>query len=175
MKRFTKWFFVAVGIAALALPLAARPQQKTGDGSEAFARLKNLVGDWELTGPDGSKSTVGYELVSGDTVLQETSHEVVDGKPASMVTMYYLDGGQLMLTHYCIAKNQPTMRGEYSPESKTLAFRFVRASNLANPNDGHMHDVTIKFLDNDHFTAEWTFWKDQKAAFKEVLTYTRRR
>jgi hypothetical protein len=52
---------------------------------------------------------------------------------------------------------------------------FVRAPNLAHPNDGHMHNVTMKFLDNDHFTAEWTFWKDQKASFQETFAYTRKR
>jgi len=36
---------------------------------------------------------------------------VEGGKPVEMTTLYYLDGDQVKLTHYCMAGNQPTMRG----------------------------------------------------------------
>jgi len=47
-----------------------------------------------------------------------------------MTTLYYLDSDQVKLTHYCMAGNQPTMRGTYAPETKTITFDLVSISNL---------------------------------------------
>ncbi len=42
------------------------------------------------------------------------------------------------------------MRGTYSPDTETLTFDFVGATNMKNPNDGHMHRAVYVFVDNDH-------------------------
>ncbi len=104
----------------------------------------------------------------------EKFHMVDDGKPVEMITLYYLDGDQIKLTHYCEAKNQPTMAGTYDPATKTIKFDFVSATNLKNPNDGHMHHAVYTFIDGDHFKTTWTFRKDQKDAFTEDVTYVRK-
>jgi len=52
-----------------------------------------------------------------------------DGKSVQMITLYYLDGGDVKLAHYCMAGNQPAMRGTYSRETKTLTFDLVSISN----------------------------------------------
>ena len=69
---------------------------------------------------------------------------------------------------YCMAGNQPTMRGTYSPETNTLTFEMVSITNLQSANDGHMHHATYTFLDKNHFKTTWTFRKDQKDAFVEM-------
>lgn len=115
------------------------------------------------------------ELTSGGTALIERSHMVENGKPVEMITLYYLDNHQIKLTHYCMAGNQPTMRGTYSPDTKTLTFDLVSISNVKSANDGHMHHAVYTFLDNDHFKTTWTFQKDQKDAFTEDVTYVRTR
>lgn len=142
--------------------------------ADAFARLKSLVGHWEEQKPSDNKPTLDIELTAGGTALLEKAHVVEQGKAVEMITMYYLDGGQLKLTHYCMAGNQPTMRGSYIPETKTLTFDFEKATNLKTPNDGHMHHAVYKFIDNDHFQTTWTFRKDQKDAFSEDVTYVRK-
>jgi hypothetical protein len=65
------------------------------------------------------------------------------------------------------------MRATYAPDSKTITFNFVSATNLKNPNDGHMHHAVYTFLDNDHFQTRWTFQRDGKDAFTEDVTYIR--
>ena len=90
-----------------------------------------------------------------------------------MISLYFLDGEQLKMTHYCMAGNQPTMNATYAPDTRTLAFEFESATNLKNPNDGHMHHAVYTFIDNDHFKTAWTFRKDQKDAFTEDVTYVR--
>jgi hypothetical protein len=98
---------------------------------------------------------------------------VENGKPVEMTTLYYVDGDQVKLTHYCMAGNQPTMKGSYAPEAKTLTFDLVSISNLRSADDGHMHHAVYTFIDNDHFKTTWTFRKDQKDAFTEDVTYVR--
>jgi hypothetical protein len=144
-----------------------------GSGAEAFEKLKALVGHWEIEKTNMNKASLDLELTSGGTAILEKFHMVENGKPVEMTTLYYLDGGDLKLTHYCMAGNQPTMRGAYSPETNTIKFDLVSISNLKSADDGHMHHATYTFIDKDHFKTTWTFRKDQKDAFTEDVTYVR--
>src|SRR3989449_2408906 len=112
-------------VCALVLSVAILPvrtQARPGGGAEAFEKLKALVGHWETDKTNMNKATLGLELTSGGTAVIETFRMVEEGKPVEMITIYYLDGDQIKLTHYCMAGNQPTMRGTYSPDTKTLKF-----------------------------------------------------
>ena len=170
MKSLVKFLCVLIlAVGCAVVPANGGP----GGGAEAFEKLKSLVGHWETDKTNTSKSTVDIEMTSGGTAVLEKVHLEENGKPVEMTTLYYLDGGEVKLTHYCVAGNQPTMRGTYAPETKTLKFELVSISNLKTPDDGHMHHATYTFLDNDHFKTTWTFRKDQKDAFTEDVTYVR--
>jgi len=159
-------------VATVALGQLGEPRKKT-DAAQAFERLKNLVGRWEATNEKGQKVGQTYELISGGTALLE---RFVDpsSEHTNMITVYHLDGEQLMLTHYCAANNQPRMRAErYDLESWILVFEFLDATNLANPSAGHMRRAVYRFLDKSRFTTEWTFYKEGKPAFTEVLHFAR--
>ena len=165
---------ILIAVTLLAGLAGSRRVAAAGGSAEAFAQLKTLVGHWEEQKASEHKATLDIELTSGGTTLLEKFHMVEQGKPVEMITMYYLDGGQIKLTHYCMAGNQPTMRGTYAPEAKTLTFDFENATNLKSANDGHMHHAVYKFIDNDHFQTTWTFQKDQKDAFSEDVIYIRK-
>ena len=116
MRGWTKVLSVVVlGIAVMPVPNPA-----AGSGTEAFEKLKSLVGNWETDKTNMNKATLDLELTSGGTAVLEKFHMVENGKPVEMTTLYYLDGDQIKLTHYCMAGNQPTMRGSYAPETKTI-------------------------------------------------------
>ncbi|HWW17401.1 MAG TPA: hypothetical protein VNY81_02175 [Candidatus Saccharimonadales bacterium] len=171
MKNAARILIAAALLAGLA---GSRQVTAAGSSADAFAQLKTLVGHWEEQKVSENKPTLDIELTAGGTTLLEKFRMVEQGKPVEMITMYYLDGDQVKLTHYCMAGNQPTMRGTYAPETKTLTFDFERASNLKSANDGHMHHAVYKFIDNDHFQTTWTFQKDQKDAFTEDVIYVRK-
>src|SRR5882672_12238182 len=114
MKDFTKI------LCALVLSAAMPPvmtQARPGGGAEACEKLKALVGHWETDKTNMNKATLDLELTSGGTAVLEKFHMVDNGKPVEMTTLYYLDGGQVKLTHYCMAGNQPTMKGSYAPDA----------------------------------------------------------
>jgi hypothetical protein len=140
------------------------------NATAAFNKLKTLAGDWEATGKNG-KMTSSYEVIANGSALVEHTNVVGKGE---MVTVYHLDGDHLVLTHYCIAGNQPHMQAEaYDPASNELVFHFAGGGSLSNPSTGHMHNASFKFTSADAFTTDWTFQKDGKASFVENLEYHR--
>lgn len=144
-----------------------------GNGGDAFEKMKALVGDWQTETSVNGKATLHIELTSGGTALLERFHMEDNGKPVEMTTLYFVDGDQLKLTHYCMAGNQPTMAGTYDAAAKTIKFNFVSISNLTSPDAGHMHHALYTLIDNDHFKTNWTFRKDRKDSFIEDATYVR--
>ena len=144
---------------------AAPAAAKKSPAAEQLERLKSLAGTW--TGkathpgsPAGMDTTVTWRVTSGGSAVMET---IDPGSDHEMVTLYHLDGGKLVLTHYCASGNQPTMRLVKSGDPRTLAFDFARGTNMK-PGDMHMHALRIQFVEEGAVTTEWTSWKDGKPA-----------
>src|SRR5579883_3440161 len=96
----------------------ARANESAGNpaGAAGFESLKKLAGDWVQIGKDGKPAgpvVSSIRVTSAGTAVEET---LFPGTAHEMVTMYHLDGGELVLTHYCALGNQPHMR--LTPESK---------------------------------------------------------
>ena len=156
-------------LAAVALHAAPAKSERANDAA-AFARLKTLAGEWEADTAMG-KAHVSYEVIAGGTALVEK--ETAEKMPA-MLTVYHLDGDRLLLTHYCMAGNQPRMQAKaFNPESGELHFQFLDATNLTDPGAGHMHNATFRLVDNNHLTTEWEFYENGQKKFSETAQYTR--
>ncbi len=141
----------------------------------AFARLKSLAGDWESVGPNGEHSRLNYQLISaGTAVMERFTSDALPHNSGSMITVYYIDKGQLVLTHYCIAGNQPHLRATlYDPQSGELDFDFVNGGNIVSGEEGHMHSARIHFMDEDHISSEWQFMQAGSPKFTELSQFTR--
>jgi hypothetical protein len=175
MKNWSRSFASFALMMFLTAGVAAAPAG-AGNGAAAFSKMKELVGTWELQGGGPLKATTTFELTSGGSTLLERFVLFQNGqKLEEMVTMYFLDGDQVRLTHYCAGGNQPSLVGTYTPETNTLTFNFVSATNLKSPNDSHMHHLVIQFLDKDHFHSAWTSQEDQKDAGTHDMTFARTR
>ena len=138
-------------------------------GEAAFARLKTLVGRWEAQGDH--KDALTYELVAGGSALVE--RETGSDRP-EMVTVYHLDGARLLLTHYCMAGNQPRMQlRTFDASTGELKFEYVDATNLASPAAGHMHTAAIRLVGPDQIATEWQFYENGKTTMTERARYAR--
>ena len=160
--------------AALLLACALLPAPPTvTPAAEAFERLKMLAGQWTGTGADGTTSHYSYEVVAGGSALLERCEMPHDGVPVTMLTLFTLDGSRLLLTHYCMAGNQPRMQARsFNPDSGELEFQFLDATNLA-AGAGHMHGARFRLIDNNHFSSEWDFYENGQRKFAETAQYTR--
>ena len=127
---------------------AAAPKATSSPGFDA---LKKLVGTWTATGPDGKTVTTQFRLSAGGSVLVET---LFPGSAEEMVTMYHMDGADLMLTHYCMLGNQPRLKAVSAKETKKLMFKSVGGTNMK-PEDMHMGQAILTLADADHFEADW--------------------
>jgi len=147
----------------------AAPKTEHSNDAAAFARLKMLVGEWEADTKMG-KAHLSYELIAGGTTLVEK--ESAEKMPA-MLTVYHLDGDRLMLTHYCMAGNQPRMQARaFDAESGVLEFQFLDATNLP-AGAGHMHNAKFRFVDSNHLATEWAFYENGAQKFAQTAEYTR--
>jgi hypothetical protein len=130
--------------------LAQTNAQKTLD------RFKSMVGTWEGKSPKGGTSEVTYRLAAGGTAVMADMHMAGD----DMVSMYYVDGDQLLMTHFCPTNNQPRMKAVISSDLNTVSFDFLDATNLPGPQAGHMHRAVFLFSDPSHYSEEW-IWKQE--------------
>jgi len=125
-----------------------------GEGGAAIERMKSLLGTWKGKDPRGNRVDVTYSMVADSTAMMESLD--VGGTKESMVTVYTLNGGNTVLTHYCSMGNQPRMSLDAASSSDdALVYRYVDATNVRSERDPRMHDLTIRFRDRDHFSQEW--------------------
>ena len=88
--------------------------------------------------------------------------------------MYHLDGERLMLTHYCVAKNQPRLLAtSFSDNGKTVTFTFLDGTNLPSRDRGHMDKVIIRFVDNNHVISQWSWYQNGKESWMEEIQLER--
>jgi hypothetical protein len=116
-----------------------------------FDRFKALVGRWEgtMTNTGGQPTPVAitYKLTAGGSALIETFSP---DTPMEMVSVYFLDGDQLKMTHFCVTQNQPTLIARAGKDADTIELRFASATNMPDPNAMHMRNATYEFVAADH-------------------------
>ena len=174
--------FVVAQNQNLVAKVAEKPATPSSATLSAFEKLKSLVGEWEArdgVSYGGKPIRISYKLVSRGSGVMETYTQVgVD--VIEMVTVYHLDGDNLVLTHFCAVNNQVRLRAEPPVEgANELRFAYVDASNLSVSNRDVMHNLVVTFQDRDHFTQAWT-WRstnDKGKTFddKAVYNFVRRK
>jgi hypothetical protein len=93
-----------------------------------------------------------------------------------MLTVFHLDGGRLMLTHYCVARNQPRLVATaISPDLSTITFTFRDGTNLPSREAGHMDQAVYRIEGKDRYTSRWTWSQDGKERWMEEIRYVRRK
>lgn len=138
-----------------------------------FVRLSKLVGKWKGTASHGEgkdETVVTYKLVGSGTSLVETLFE---GTPHEMITVYHMDGSDLVMTHYCAAGNQPHCKAVKSDDPKSLKFEFAGGANIKPETDMHMHSLVMTWESDDKIKAVWTSWAGGKPAGDAVFELQR--
>ena len=122
----------------------------------AFDKMKSLDGSWTGVMVDAGKeypATTRYMMVSDGSALMGW---LAEGTPYEMVTIFHMDGKQLMATHYCASHNQPRFVAETGGDPNRVVFKFKDGTNIGE-HDGHMQEVVFTFDGSDHHTEDWTY------------------
>jgi hypothetical protein len=147
------------GLVLLALAAASRADDKAGNKAvaktqhPALERLKKLAGTWVAADKDGKPTDQVVSVIkvtAGGSAVHET---LFPGQPHEMVSIYHLDGNDLVMTHFCMLGNQPRMKADPKSPPNQIHFEFAGGTNLDPAKDKHMHEGTITFIDDDHI--EW--------------------
>jgi hypothetical protein len=117
-------------------------------GSEAFANLRRLTGEWEARTARGSVIRLVYKAVAADSALVETFRT---GPGRETLTIYHPDGSDLIATHYCAQGNQPRLRLQSPGANQILEFAYYDATNLAGSSTSHLTRLRFEFKDSSHF------------------------
>jgi hypothetical protein len=136
-------------IAQMSHPTVASPQS---DAQKAFELMKTLAGSWEGSFMGMSMQITIRVTSTGNAILHEATGS---GRPDNPITMFYVDGDRLLLTHYCDAGNRPRMVGKISPDGKTVEFDFLDVS--GSTQRGMMNHAVFTMIDANHHTEGWTY------------------
>jgi pyridoxal biosynthesis lyase PdxS len=156
-----------LAVAVYAQTDAQKPQT---DAQKSFEILKSLAGTWE--GPvimdaqlhehaKGAPERVQVALrvtSRGNALVHEMGEMNRTDDPTKYdhpVTMFYLQDGKLMLTHFCDAGNRPRMTAKVAEDGKTIEFDFLDVS--GSTQYGHMQHAVFTIIDANHHIEEWTF------------------
>jgi hypothetical protein len=116
--------------------------------------------------------TEHVQVIAGGSAVMMTSF---DAHPQEhMATMIHLDGDRLLLTHYCMAKNQPRLVAtSYDPAKGTATFEYLDGTGMKSRDTGHMDKVRMQFLDGDHYRSQWTWFATGAERWLEDIQFTR--
>jgi hypothetical protein len=147
------------------------PSNKSA-AAEAFQKFKKLEGKWKGRSTKGWEETIVYQTIAAGSVVVEDSLNAHPGE--RMMTMIHLDGDRLMLTHYCVAKNQPRLVAtSFADDGKIVTFTFLDGGNLPTRDRGHMDKAVIRFVDDNHVTSQWTWYQNGKESWMEEIRLER--
>jgi len=109
------------------------------DAEKALEKLKSLVGTWQGKTAKGQPVEDTFSLTAGGTAVMG------DDRMGSeeMLSLFYVDGNRLLMTHFCPSGNQPRMQATISPDLKTISFDFLDDTNLPSPGTCTMQSTSF--------------------------------
>jgi len=132
----------------------------TPPSNAAMEKLKKLAGTWVTVDKDGKPTEEIASIIkvtAGGSVVHET---LFPGQPHEMVSVYTVDGSDLLMTHYCVLGNQPRMKADSKSPANQIIFKFAGGGNLDPKKDKHMHEATLTIVDENHLEVNGIGWEN---------------
>lgn len=138
-----------------------------------FELFKKLDGRWIGRSTKGWTEDITFKTIAKGSVVVENSFDAHPNE--TMMTMFYLDGSRLLLTHYCVAGSQPRLAATaFADNGRTITFTFLDATNLPSRDKGHMDKAVFRFKDENSFSSQWTWYQEGKESWMEEIQYERK-
>jgi hypothetical protein len=143
---------MAVTIGPAAAEQAAHP---AAPQDERLEFLKGLQGSWVgQFGDEMGEQRYEFRVTAGGHAVEE--REML-GTPMEMLTVYYLEGEDVVGTHFCMLGNRPRVKATTRVENNTLTFACNGTpGNSKSHDEEHVHGWSMR-LDADgrlHYSAE---------------------
>lgn len=137
-----------------------------------FEFMKQLEGRWVGDGlsegmPEGAFE---FRLTAGGTAIEE--REMI-GTPMEMLTVYHMEGKDLVGNHYCMLGNQPRVVAAKTVRDDTLSFTCDgKPGNARSHDEEHVHSWKMR-LDGDKLFYSAELIKDGKLTEAPSVVLTR--
>ncbi len=119
-----------------------------------FEFLKGLAGTWVGTGlGDEEEGVYEFRVTAGGHAVEE--REMV-GSPHEMLTIYHMEGSDLVATHYCMLGNRPRMTARPLADGELTFSCDGEPGGAASHTEHHVHGWAMKLDSKDrlHYSAE---------------------
>jgi hypothetical protein len=136
------------------------PKLPTPPTNAALEKMKKLAGTWLLADAEGKPTEQIASIIkvtAGGSVVHET---LFPGQPHEMVSVYTVDGPDLIMTHYCVLGNQPRMKADPNSPANQIVWRFAGGTNFDPKKDKHMHEATLTIVDEDRLEVNGVGWEN---------------
>ena len=165
IRMMTLILVAAMGVAAV----GQDPDEPKKDAR--FEKIKALKGDWVAVGREDKGVVVSYRVSAAGTAVFET---IFVGQPHEMVSVYTMDGGELLMTHYCALGNQPRMKaGEL--KDGVLSFAYTKVvENTKSHDENHIHGLKMTFGEGT-LQHDWSSLKDGKESEVTTISLVRKK
>ena len=161
----------AAVVSAQQMPMPM-PAQKTAaaqsDAQKAFEKLKTLAGSWQGSVMGMSIQATIRVTSRGNAILHEVTSSA---RPDNPITMIYVDGDRLLLTHYCDSGNRPRMEGKISSDGNSVEFTLLDIT--GNTERGFMNRVAFAIVDANHHNEESTWMLPGNKSFRAAGVFQR--
>ena len=138
----------------------------------AFERLKKLAGTWSGRSTKGWTDRATAEVIAGGSVV--LMRGVGAHGDEVMATAIHMDGDRLLLTHYCVARNQPRLVAtEISEAAHRIVFTYLDGTGLKSRDTGHMDKAVMEIVDDDHYSMQWTWYAKGEERWMEKIERVR--
>jgi hypothetical protein len=160
---------MVVGGAAV----AGQAEKEKSGAAACFEQLKKLAGEWVSKGADGNETlALKFRVTAGGSAVEEV---FFPGLPHEMVSIYHMDGKDLVMTHYCAVGNQPRFKATASSTPKKIVFECTGVGNAKSHDDMHIHGGVIEPQGSDKLVAVWSGFVDGKLAHEAKFEATRKK
>ena len=166
-RLFALGLFLALMVTLSGMSQAddkAAPKLPTPPTNAALEKMKKLAGTWLLADKDGKPTDQIASIIkvtSGGSAVHET---LFPGQALEMISVYTVEGGDLILNHFCVLGNQPRLKADPKSPSNQIVFRFAGGANLDPKKDKHMHEATLTIVDDDHVEVNGVGWENGEPA-----------
>ena len=143
--------------SVLAQDNPAKTAGAQSDAKKAFEKLKTLSGSWEGTIGDLTTQVTIRVTSAGGAIM----HDAFMAK-TNKITMIYLEGDRLFLTHYGAEGNRPRFEGKLTADGKSVEFSFLDVA--GGTQRGLMKHMMFTIVDaNNHVVGVTYMLPDGKA------------
>ena len=138
---------------------------------EVLSRFRALDGEWMSTvdSTEMPPMAATYRTIAQGSAVVET---VFADAPHEMISVFFLDGDRLRMTHYCAAQNQPHLVANEITEN-SVSFVVDHITNHRDPNAMYMGEATWFFMDENNIRIRWWSFENGQRGDPMTVNSTR--